>query len=789
MRVENQHFAGASELQKIAEGIQLALGVPAAFLDSGGEVLAAAPHWDICSEFPFPRSRPGNRGKNSGRRELSSVELSNLPEDCSCFELSCPQGCTALIMPLVFGGSEIGTFFLGCYRYADIPEGCSEWRTDACDDCCICSEKRDKFPSLSYRRVLESMNMACIHVFAQARIADPGLGQISLKKRADIHPGPFQELFDHVPAPLYVFDVFENVIEVNRAACEKFGLPRHDLLEYRLEKLLPAEEIENARERLAEAVRYGSTVFEARCVEGAVIEVSCRSFKYGEKNAIIACVKDIEARKKSDDALSKSEERFRSVFEQSNVSMSLVSPEGKFLQVNQRFCDFLGYEEEEILGFYAWDVSFPEDRAEVRIYFENYFAGEVQNFTLERRYCRKDGTMSWGSVSASLVRGPAGEPLYSIGIIEDITRQKTAEDAMHRALVETEAARERTDAIVASIKDGLIATDMEDRIILMNGAAEGILGIGFEAAANKSLERLIDSIVPAKKPAPYHELRTREFVLENIAMDSAIHRPRAVHFKISPIITRDGEKVGRIAVLRDITREREIDRMKNEFISTAAHELRTPLTSIKGFSQILLAKNNLTDEQKREFIFYIHQNSEALEKIINDLFALCRVDSDRIIHLKKSEGHICSDIENVVSGYRREHSSYRFITDLSSGIPPLWFDHEKILQVMENLLSNAVKFSPQNRDIRIRCMKKGQEVIISVSDEGIGMAPQEIERIFDKFYRIDSSDTAVAGLGLGMAIVKNIIEAHLGRIWVESQLGCGTTVSFALPLPHCLQKS
>ena len=657
MRVESQHFLEASGLQKIVEGIELALGVPAAFLDSSGEVLAAVPHWHICSEFPFPKLRPDRRAKNSGRRQLSSVELSNLPEDCVCFELSCSRGCTALVMPLVVGGSELGTFFLGCYRYTDMPEGSSEWRMDAGDDCCICSERRDKFPSLSYRRVLESMNMACIHVFAQARIVDHGLGKIPLNKRDDKHSGPFRELFDHVPAPLYVFDVFENVIEVNRAACEKFGLMRHELLEYRLEKLLPAEEIDNARERLAEAVRHGSAVFEARCVEGAAIEVSCRSFKYGGKNAILACVKDIEARKRSDDALRKSEERFRSVFEQSNVSMSLVSPEGKFVQVNQRFCDFLGYGEEELLGLYAWDISSPEDCEEVRGHFENYFAGEGENFTLERRYCRKDGTTCWGSVSASLVRGLNGEPLYSIGIIEDITRQH------------------------------------------------------------------------------------------------------------------------------------EIERMKNEFISTAAHELRTPLTSVKGFAQILLAKNNLSDEQKREFISYIHQNSEALEKITNNLFDLSRVDSDRIIHLKKSEGYICSDIERVVSGYRREHPSYCFTTDLSSGIPPLWFDREKILQVMENLLSNAVKFSPDNRDICIRGMKMGQEAIISVSDEGIGMAPREIERIFDKFYRIDSSDTAVAGLGLGMAIVKNIIEAHLGRIWVESRPGYGSTVSFALPLPHCPQKS
>ena len=783
-----QNILAPVELKKIVEGVGMAFDVPAAFLDASGKALATVGGRTICSGFPLQEMALGEKDGELSRPYINPLNDEDHSLDDSWFEFDCPGGCSAVFKPLIVDGRRLGTFFLGQYqsgdsgfkRFADIQTA------DSCDHQCVGG--REHSPFIRRKRILEVISLASGYMRFLTRMVHQGIEMAAKEVAIEESDQNFRSLFNHTPVPLYVVDLSGRLKEANQAACEKLGLGRDDLLKLRLEDLLPSGEMGKIHDQMSRIARNGSAVFETVCARGLAIEVSCRYFESGGDKLILAQVRDIEARKQSDDALRKSEARFRSVFEQSNVAMTIVSPQGKFLQVNKRFCDFIGYSEEEIRRFWAWDISVPEDRDEVRRHFDNYLQGKEKTLHIERRYRRKDGATCWGSVSASMIHGRNGQPFYSIGVIEDITQQKKAEEAMHQALIETAAARDRIDAIIGSIKDGLIATDINDRIILMNQAAEKLLGVSFEEASQKSLERLVDSVMPAKKSNHHQDVRRREFVLEKKDPDSFYRGTSAIKFRLSPIVAKDGEKIGRIAVLRDITREREIDLMKSEFISTAAHELRTPLTSVKGFSEVLLSENHFNDVQKKEYLSYIYENSEVLEKIVNDLLDLSRVESGRIIQLEKKEGDICFILKRIASQYKKEHQKHKFETVLPDGVISLWFDKEKIFQVMENLLSNAVKFSPENSLIRITCQNFNDVIVISVSDEGLGMTQREIERIFDKFYRVDSSDTAVAGLGLGMAIVKNIIEAHLGRIWVESKPGCGTTVFFTLPLVHCLQK-
>jgi len=238
-----------------------------------------------------------------------------------------------------------------------------------------------------------------------------------------------------------------------------------------------------------------------------------------------------------------------------------------------------------------------------------------------------------------------------------------------------------------------------------------------------------------------------------------------------------------IVVFNDITREREIDRLKSEFISTAAHELRTPLASVKGFAELLLEEKSFDEAQRDEFLGIIYEKSEVLEHIIDDLLDISRVESGRMIHIEKKPCDLRAQIASSVHAYQREFRQRRIELDWpDQGPEKIPFDPYKIEQVMENLLSNAVKFSPPDRPIRVSGRFTEQEVTISVKDEGIGIAPKDLLRIFDKFYRADSSDTAVPGMGLGMGIAKGIVEAHGGRMEVQSTPGQGTTVSFSLPL-------
>jgi signal transduction histidine kinase len=238
--------------------------------------------------------------------------------------------------------------------------------------------------------------------------------------------------------------------------------------------------------------------------------------------------------------------------------------------------------------------------------------------------------------------------------------------------------------------------------------------------------------------------------------------------------------LGVITLLRDVSRERELDRMKSEFISTAAHELRTPLTVVKGFSEILLNQTGV-DETQQEYLEIILNKSELLENIIGDMLDLSRVESGQVIHVEMERCDIISVIERSALDYQRACGSHRFEASFPANPVEVLADRVKITQVMENLLSNAVKFSKNGNLIRVTCVLDEEELRIVVSDEGIGMTSEQVERVFDKFYRVDSSNTAKPGLGLGMSIVKNIVEAHGGRIWVESALGKGTMVTFTLP--------
>jgi signal transduction histidine kinase len=240
-------------------------------------------------------------------------------------------------------------------------------------------------------------------------------------------------------------------------------------------------------------------------------------------------------------------------------------------------------------------------------------------------------------------------------------------------------------------------------------------------------------------------------------------------------------EVGIITLLRDVSQERELDRMKREFIATAAHELRTPLTAVMGFSELLLGRKDLDESQQTEYLSIIHKKSEVLGKIVGDLLDLSRVDSGKVIRLKKDWAEIGSIIGRCTADYQRACPDHHFETVLPEKPVVAFLDDRKLFQVMENLLGNAVKFSPAGSLIRVACEVSEENVRIAVSDEGVGMTSDQVERVFDKFYRVDASNTAKEGLGLGMAIVKSIIEAHGCQIWVESEVGEGTKVTFTLP--------
>jgi signal transduction histidine kinase len=229
---------------------------------------------------------------------------------------------------------------------------------------------------------------------------------------------------------------------------------------------------------------------------------------------------------------------------------------------------------------------------------------------------------------------------------------------------------------------------------------------------------------------------------------------------------------------------KKTDRIKSEFISIAAHELRTPVATIMGYTE-LLSDLNMTDtfneKQKRDFLSTIYKSSEQLEKIIDDILDVNRIDSGQRIPLHKKPLSIKMVLEKVLDHLSLK-SNHNLILKVSPEVPDsLEFDEHRIEQVIVNLLGNAIKYSPEQSPITIAVEADKHRFSVTVTDQGIGMSNEQKDRIYDKFYRADTSDTAVRGLGLGMSIVKKIIDDHDGTISIDSKLGEGTSICFTLP--------
>jgi signal transduction histidine kinase len=259
-------------------------------------------------------------------------------------------------------------------------------------------------------------------------------------------------------------------------------------------------------------------------------------------------------------------------------------------------------------------------------------------------------------------------------------------------------------------------------------------------------------------------------------------RSRCYQAQLSLLHAADATVRGGVVTLRDVTLERELEQMKSEFVSTAAHELRTPLTSILGFAELLQDTKAFSSRERHEFAALIHDKAEKLSALIDELLDISRIEAGQAIPLVRQALALGPLVETSFNFFRHCSPRHQFRL-LMPALPVIVYaDQRRIGQVLDNLLSNAVKYSPEGGTIIVQLDPGTEHCTISIRDEGIGMNAEQIERIFDKFYRADASTTAVQGVGLGMTIVKDLIESHGSEIAVESAPGQGTTISFTLPL-------
>ncbi len=223
----------------------------------------------------------------------------------------------------------------------------------------------------------------------------------------------------------------------------------------------------------------------------------------------------------------------------------------------------------------------------------------------------------------------------------------------------------------------------------------------------------------------------------------------------------------------------------DEVLTQVIQEFSTSLTTIAGFAEILLGENHygkIGPKQQREFLSFVHDKSKALNRVVGALSDVSLIQSGKKILLDYSKNSVEGLFHEALKSFQQGHGTSRFEVILGQGTTEVWGDRKRLLNVLENLIDNAVKFSPDEGSIRLVWTTSGGWGIISVEDEGIGISMEQIEKIFAPFYRIDRSNNAPSGLGLGLPIAKAIVEGHGGQLSVESELGRGTKVLIVIPL-------
>ena len=348
------------------------------------------------------------------------------------------------------------------------------------------------------------------------------------------------------------------------------------------------------------------------------------------------------------------------------------------------------------------------------------------------------------------------------------------------------------EAIISSVGDGLIITDKQAKILLMNPAAASMLRqdprevIGSDLIETVPAADINGNIVPRDK-RPLLSVLSTGLSSTNHAANFYIRSDKTkfpAAITTSPIILNN-EIIGAIITFRDITHEKEVDRMKTEFISLASHQLRTPLSAIRWFLEMLLSGDagKVTEEQAK-FLKNINDSTIRMIALVNDLLNISRIESGRIIVDPKPtllSGLLDGILAEVKLKYQAKKQ--KVIVSYHPDLPKINLDPNLIRAVYLNLINNAIKYSPEEGEITIIISKKNDEIITQISDNGCGIPTTEQHRVFQKFYRGSNIVRRVLdGTGLGLYLVKAIIESSNGKIWFKSEENRGTTFWFTIPI-------
>lgn len=343
-----------------------------------------------------------------------------------------------------------------------------------------------------------------------------------------------------------------------------------------------------------------------------------------------------------------------------------------------------------------------------------------------------------------------------------------------------DAERRRLDSVLTHMSDGVIGTDRRGNIILINDTALNLLRIGTEDVINQSILELL-------KLGDKYSFRDLLEVQEDVLLDFSedFSETTLIRAEFSMIRRESGFISGLVCVLHDVTKKEKDEEERRQFVSNVSHELRTPLTSMKSYIEALLDGAWQDSEVAPQFLKVTQEETNRMIRMINDLLQLSRMDANKIelqkelVNLNELFNYVLDRFDMVIKDSDRNYAIKREFTQRAIWVD---IDTDRMIQVLDNILNNAMKYSPDGGTITCRLLETHKNVVLSISDEGLGIPKQNLGRVFDRFFRVDKARSrAMGGSGLGLAISKESILAHGGNIWAESEENKGSTFFISLP--------
>lgn len=479
---------------------------------------------------------------------------------------------------------------------------------------------------------------------------------------------------------------------------------------------------------------------------------------------------------------------WRLTMEHSPVGMALVSPTGEILAANAALCDMLGYEPDALAAKSFQDLTHPDDLASDMRLVEQALSGTISSYRVAKRYVRADGSTLNGDLSVALLRASDGTPSHFISQIVDLTERHAFAERLDAAEAAVESEQRKAEAVFDSVAVGLLLLDADGAYVAYNShhqvfldlafpeghrGSAGQRGFVYDADQTRQLGR---EEMPSVRACVGEEF---DDMLIWVGQDPLTRRALSVSAR--SMRDRAGELTGAALAYHDVTDLMRAIRVKDEFVTSVSHELRTPLTAALAYLELLDETAEVSDEVRQQ-VAAARRNILRLSHLVADLLFATRADSGSPL-IDPYRVDLVPVVSEALDAARLHAAGTGLRID--SDLPPslvLAADGLRLRQVVDNLLANAIAYSPRGGRIHVSLVESGRETVLTVTDTGEGIDESDLRDVFTRFSRgANALQRNVPGAGLGLHIVRTIVEAHGGEVSIQSTRGEGTTARVVIP--------